>query len=276
MRDLRACTVQCSETPRSRRPVFGMAFACSVSLGLMLAACSNPSSPVSPGATLAATPDSASASAPRVQLCHLVAGTGAYTLLTVGAPAERAHRAHGDGAVGEQVPGDPTMVFGADCVPVPVTISTVIDVTAGSTGTYNFAGQSFTTPGTSGITNLRFNWYSWGASPVAFGTLYLLSQEYLGLPGDLSPSTPGFIARSESIVGNQYVFAPGVSLAGGNQYWVYTDTQEAFVTSFYGSTYAGGDLYVTGVSTFPFHKAIATPTGFLDANFRLQGAVITP
>jgi hypothetical protein len=49
------------------------------------------------------------------------------------------------------------------------------------------------------------------------------------------------------------------------------------VTSFFGSTYTGGDLYVTGISTLPFRKALAAPGVFLDANFRLQGtAVHTP
>jgi hypothetical protein len=66
-------------------------------------------------------------------------------------------------------------------------------------------------------------------------------------------------------------------LTGGTQYWVYTDTQGSFVMSFFGSTYADGDLYLTGIPTLPFRKAIASPGVFLDANFRLQGsAVPTP
>jgi hypothetical protein len=141
-------------------------------------------------------------------------------------------------------------------------------------GTFNFAGQSLVIPGGGSFNNLRFNWYTFAGSPAAFGTLYLLTQEYLGLPGDLSPSTPGFVARSETIVDNQYRFAPGITLTGGTQYWVYTDTQGSFVTSFFGSTYAGGDLYLTGVPTLPFRKAIAAPGVFLDANFRLQGSAV--
>lgn len=242
--------------------------------GAMLAACSHPSSPTSPTATpiTSGTVD-ASASAGRVTLCH-ARGSGTYDLLTVSDAAEAAHRAHGDGAVGEPLPGDPTRAFGPDCAAVPVTVDTLIDVTAGGTGTFNFAGQSLVIPGGGSFNNLRFNWYTFAGSPAAFGTLYLLTQEYLGLPGDLSPSTPGFVARSETIVDNQYRFAPGITLTGGTQYWVYTDTQGSFVTSFFGSTYAGGDLYLTGVPTLPFRKAIAAPGVFLDANFRLQGSAV--
>ena len=245
--------------------------------GALLTACTSPSSPVSPDSVnTSASSTAAARGSDRVTLCH-ARGNGSYDLLTVSASAEAAHRAHGDGAVGEQLPGDPTMRFNAGCAAVPVTIAPLIEVTAGSTGTFNFAGQSVVTPAGGPFNNLRFNWYTFSGPPTAFGTLYLLSQEYLGLPGGLSPSTPGFVARSESIVDNQYRFAPGVTLTAGAQYWFYTDTQGSFVTSFFGSTYAGGDLYVTGVPTLPFHKALAAPGVFLDANFRLQGtAVHTP
>jgi hypothetical protein len=244
---------------------------------VLLTACSNPSSPVSPDSVnTSASSTAAATGGDRVTLCH-ARGSGTYDLLTVSASAEAAHRAHGDGAVGEQLPGDPTMTFAAGCAAVPVAIGALIEVTAGSTGTFNFAGQSVVTPAGGPFNNLRFNWYTFSGAPTAFGTLYLLSQEYLGLPGDLSPSTPGFIARSETIVDNQYRFAPGVSVTGGVQYWFYTDTKASFVTSFFGSTYGGGDLYVTGVPTLPFRKALAAPGVFLDANFRLQGtAVHTP
>lgn len=245
--------------------------------GATLAACSNPASPASPTWTpsTSGTVD-ASASAGHVTLCH-VRGSGTYDLLTVSASAEATHRAHGDGAVGEPMPGDPTRAFGADCAAVPGRIDTLVEVTAGSVGTSNFAGQSLVTPGAGSFNDLRFNWFTLAGPPAAFGTLHVLTQEYLGLPGDLSPSTPGFVARSESIVDNQYRFAPGVTLTGGTQYWVYTDTQGSFVMSFFGSTYADGDFYLTGLPTLPFRKAIASPGVFLDANFRLQGrAVPTP
>jgi hypothetical protein len=150
---------------------------------------------------------------------------------------------------------------------------TLVDVTAGSTGTSNnYVGQSVTIPGHASYHGIGFNWYTYGASPspTAFGTLYLLDAEYLGPPDLLSPSTPGFIAASESIVGGQYLFDSKVKIKGGHQYWFYTDAMGAFATGFSGSTYDGGDMYVTGMPTLPFHLALAAPTVYIDANFRLQ------
>jgi hypothetical protein len=51
---------------------------------------------------------------PKIQLCHRT-GNGSYQLIEISVSAESAHRAHGDGAVGEAVPGSAGKVFGADC-----------------------------------------------------------------------------------------------------------------------------------------------------------------
>lgn len=51
---------------------------------------------------------------PKVELCHRT-GNGSYHLISVGASAEPAHRAHGDAKIGEAVPGNPGKVFGAGC-----------------------------------------------------------------------------------------------------------------------------------------------------------------
>jgi hypothetical protein len=157
-----------------------------------------------------------------------------------------------------------------------------LDVTSGQIGTFNYAGQSATAPAGT-FDHVTFQFYTFQKTPAAFGTLYLLDREFLGLPTDLSPAMPGFIARSESNTGGVYVFAPEVTLEGGKQYWFYTDTQGSFASSFDTDLYSGGDLYVTGINSFPFHKASASgrmvgntyvppPAGvFLDANFKLQG-----
>ena len=50
----------------------------------------------------------------KVQICHRT-GAGFYNLIEIGASAEPAHRAHGDGKVGEAVPNTPGRVFGAGC-----------------------------------------------------------------------------------------------------------------------------------------------------------------
>lgn len=161
------------------------------------------------------------------------------------------------------------------------------DVTTGYTGTDNWAGQSVTITGTGTFESIRFCWYHYNpaGTPVAFGTLYLLTQEYLGLPSDLSTSTPGFVARSEGLADGEYVFPARAMMTAGRQYWFYSDTRGRFTYSFNKDIYAGGDLYVTGMSTLPFRKSQASwlllPSGeylkpapgtSTDANFRLRGA----
>jgi hypothetical protein len=49
-----------------------------------------------------------------VSICHST-GNGSYHMIDVSASAEPAHRAHGDGKVGEPVPGSPKMVFDQNC-----------------------------------------------------------------------------------------------------------------------------------------------------------------
>lgn len=55
----------------------------------------------------------------KVSLCHST-GNGSYHLIDVSVSAESAHRAHGDGAVGDRVPADPTKAFDANCQVVAV------------------------------------------------------------------------------------------------------------------------------------------------------------
>jgi len=179
-----------------------------------------------------------------------------------------------------------TQIMGPGAVPADlrtlVDVTTGLDITSGETGTFNFAGQSFVVPESGTFGDLRFNFYTFQKKPVAFGNLYLLTQEYLGLPGALSSVTPGFVARSESIADGVYVFNTSAVITGGTKYWVYTDVQGSFAGSFDTDIYTGGDLYVTGIASAPFRKAQASgrmvggvfvpaPAGvFVDANFKLQ------
>ena len=50
----------------------------------------------------------------KVELCHRT-GAGVYHSITVSDRAEPAHRAHGDGKIGEAVPGQSGKVFGSGC-----------------------------------------------------------------------------------------------------------------------------------------------------------------
>jgi hypothetical protein len=175
-----------------------------------------------------------------------------------------------------------------------VDVTDSISVTGGATGTWNFAGQSVTIPGSGSFANVRFNWYTYRGIPTAFGTLYVLDREFLGVPGDLGPSTPGYVGRADATIeGNpgvlddvkgEYVLPATVTLRGGAKYWFYTTRQGSFVASFDTDIYPGGDAYMTGYPTNPFRKSPASgrmvngtyvppPAGvFIDANFRLQAA----
>ena len=57
----------------------------------------------------------------KVSLCHRT-GNGSYHLIDVSVNAEPAHRAHGDGKIGDPVPGDTTKVFDRDCRPVGASV----------------------------------------------------------------------------------------------------------------------------------------------------------
>jgi hypothetical protein len=166
-----------------------------------------------------------------------------------------------------------------------VDVTTGLDVTGGETGTFNYVGQSFVVPQTGNFNNLRFHWYSFQRTPVAFGNLFLLSQEYLGRPSALASSLTGFVGRSETLTDGVYRFPADVTITGGTRYWVYTDTQGSMAGSFDQDIYNGGDMYVTGINSIPFRKAQASgrivngvfvpapPGVFVDANFKLQATV---
>jgi hypothetical protein len=179
----------------------------------------------------------------------------------------------------------------ATVVDVPISV----DVTDGLTGTWNWAGQSVTIPTGSNVGNVRFAWYHYNprGETTAFGRIYVLDREFLGVPGDLSPSMPGFLARSEpepvsttggsGTQGTEYTLPDSLVLNGGARYWFYSDKQGAFATSFDKDLYAGGNFYVTGYFANPFRVGQAsgrmvngvfvpaTPGVTTDANFRLRG-----
>ena len=195
-------------------------------------------------------------------------------------------------------PTAPASVAGTDVAALPVV--TIVDVSRQLTMTSrNYVGQSVTIPGNVAVGNIRFNWYTYrsGAdqaarnqTPTAFGSLYVLSREYFGVPAGLSASTPGYVGKSASIAEGQYFFPASFTLAGGAHYWFYTDAGGSFVTSFNVSSYPGGDMYNTGQTdpafpVQPYRKSpaswLAQPGGgylipppgtFQDADFRLQGS----
>ena len=96
------------------------------------------------------------------------------------------------------------------------------------------------------------------------------------MPWDLGPSQPGFVACAQRTTDTEYVFPPGMALAGGRRYWFYANQRDVVMVDVQNGTYAEGDLYRAVGASFLFHKwAIGTfgpaLAGFGDANFRLQG-----
>ena len=200
--------------------------------------------------------------------------------------------------------------------PVPVSAlvtitesSTIEQAGGGQTGTSNnYLGQSVAIPGAGSYNNLRFNWEGatstsptgpFTRGPIAVGELFILAQEYLGLPGNLGASTAGFLAQAQRVEQGQYVFAPSVTLKGGTKYWFYMyyapgSARFSPIAGFSEDTYAGGDMYVApelrGFDARPFRKAAASwrvisfgppivyyippPGTYVDANFKLMGAPV--
>lgn len=60
----------------------------------------------------------------QVSLCH-AEGNGSYHLISVAPDAEPAHRAHGDGRIGDPVPGQPNKIFDESCRPAGPSIAIV-------------------------------------------------------------------------------------------------------------------------------------------------------
>jgi hypothetical protein len=136
--------------------------------------------------------------------------------------------------------------------------------------------QSVTVPAGS-YNNIRFRWDVAPFGPPASGTLYILSQEYLGNVSALGPSAPGFVARSLRITDGDYIFDSAVTLRGAAKYWFATDTAIRFMSSQASSdVYTGGDLYVAANPPFdgPFSRLyVSNPSERIDANFKLTGSI---
>ena len=194
-----------------------------------------------------------------------------------------------------------TIVRGAlaTIVDVPLVDSPIsVDVTSGLVGTWNYVGQSVSIPSGADVGTVQFAWYHYNprGESTAFGRIYVLDREYLGLPGDLSPTTAGFLARSAAqpastnnapgTQGSEYELPSSLVLKGGRKYWFYTDTMGAFAMSFDQDLYSGGNMYHSGTQTRPFSESKASGRGVggingvfvpappevtVDANFRLRG-----
>jgi len=80
-------------------------------------ACENGAKSVAPTSvsSLTAAASVASAGQGKIDICHRTQGSQEFMLLSVAASAAAGHMAHGDGRVGDPMPGAPGTTFGADC-----------------------------------------------------------------------------------------------------------------------------------------------------------------
>jgi hypothetical protein len=186
------------------------------------------------------------------------------------------------GCTSPSTPSSPISTSAAQTLAEVQVSDAIVDVTAGSVGTWNWSGQSVSVPA-GAYAGIRFHWYHRNKSRSAFGKLYVMTREFLGLPSGL-PNAAGLVGSSTGIENDEYVFPATVTLTGPRTYWFYTDTQGDFANSFDIDTYPGGVSYVTGVPTLAFHMLPASgrmvaagvyvpppPGVFVDANFRLSG-----
>jgi hypothetical protein len=143
---------------------------------------------------------------------------------------------------------------------------TVSSVTNGGvTSLSGYWGETVTTIAGGPWDALALNFYASSGAPEAVGDVYLLSQQYLGTPSNLSSSTPGFIAEGTAS-GGFYDFANGVTVLGGTEYWVYTDAALILTGDAVGNEY----YYDGGGATSAFN---AFPGR--DINYTLTGSLVT-
>jgi hypothetical protein len=147
----------------------------------------------------------------------------------------------------------------------------------------SFVGQSVTTAAAGGPwNNIIFNWYSDRPAtiPTAFGTLFLLNQEYHasslsdGTPAELSSSTTGYIAEAVAS-GGQYTFAAGVTLAANTQYFFYTNASGTIFAAGPG-TYSGGVFYTTAGAGSGFVTRTTEDVAFLLQGTPVNGTAPVP
>ena len=147
----------------------------------------------------------------------------------------------------------------------------------------NFAlGQSVTTPSGGPWQNITFNLVNGASStqggagtPLASGTLFLLTQLYFGLPASLSTLTPGFVANTSTVSSGKWVFDPSVTLAPSTQYFFYMATllPTGTVVRFSDvNPYAGGSFIRNAGDGTSFLAPFAPS----DGAFSLEGTTTTP
>ncbi len=155
-------------------------------------------------------------------------------------------------------------------VPSQAGADIIVSNTAGGTGGTGTTalGQSLTTTATAPAwNNIEFAWLNGGIPVAPGGSMFILTSEYLGAPGDLDAMTPGFLSESIGISGDKFQFDPGVTLLASTMYWLMgTEIFDLSDVTGGGNAYAGGIVYFSSTNFY----AVASE----DADFLLEGTPV--
>jgi hypothetical protein len=160
---------------------------------------------------------------------------------------------------------------GSQAAPVTIISNNAGTSTLGGSG---YEGHSFTVPAGTAYNQLTFSWISSDqVTRLAAGNLFLLTQEYLSSPANLSAATPGFVAESTGIANSAYVFHPSVTINPSTQYWVYMGDDASLAGGGFTflNPYPGGKAYEQFTS--PNSPYFNNGEG-LDFNFILSGVAV--
>ena len=102
---------------------------------------------------------------------------------------------------------------------------------------------------------------------------YLLTQQYLGAPQDLSAATPGFLATSTGVSGGAFVFDSTLTLLSNTKYYLYGTST---FTASGGNFVPGGEAYFSTNAATPFTTSVSDDlAGLESANYILSGTAAT-
>ncbi len=156
----------------------------------------------------------------------------------------------------------------------PSSAAFIVDNSAGTTVSAfgGIFGQSVTTPTGGPWSNITFNFVNGADSPIAFGGLYALGQQYSGAPNALSTSTPGFLGFTNVVSGGQWQFS-NLILNPNTQYFFYMDDATTDVVKFSLTNSYSGGVGFNAVAASTLYNGIGPN---FDLNFSLQGVTAVP
>jgi hypothetical protein len=134
-------------------------------LALTIAACDSVTTDAAPELDIANTVNKAQQEH-KLDICHLSRKDGGtYRSIHIARKAEAAHRGHGDGQVGDAVPGMDGMLFDQNCVPT----TAVTEITYAIAGVFDRSSEALLPVGTPYTATLTFDPSTLVASPAPLG-----------------------------------------------------------------------------------------------------------